>query len=81
MTLDEAYTNFEHKVSNKFMKIAAVVVLILVLIGGCSTCALRKLKKLMKNVEQGKYQPKQEEITLWQKKLKQYFKPWFNKKV
>jgi len=59
VTLDEAYENFEHRVTNKFMKIAALVVFILVLIGGCSVCALRKLKKLMKNVETGKYQPKQ----------------------
>jgi len=37
------------------MKIAAFVTFIVVLVGAFSMCALRKLKKLMKNMEKGKY--------------------------
>jgi hypothetical protein len=55
VSLDEAYAQFEEKITNKFMKIAAFVTLIVVLVGGFSTCALRKLKKLMTNMEKGKY--------------------------
>lgn len=55
ISLNEAYEKFEEKVTNKFMKIAAFVTIIIALTGAFSMCALRKLRKLMVNMEKGKY--------------------------